>query len=292
MTSQSQASAGDLVVRIVRSAADDLDQTRAGMLEDVPDGLHQHRTRVRRLRSVLAGFRDVLDEPAVERLRVLYAEWGRQLGVARDLEVLADAGEAELASRGIADGAAFERLVDRPRAEYARAHARLGELIDLRRARERDRLLRGFVLEPRVDDPQAPADDLVSTVLRHEARRVLRAAKLLDGTDAPLHALRKAARRLRYVSEAIASAAPEVHPEQVATLADAGDAIHDRLGGHRDAVAFLAFVEREGVLAGRAGEPADVYGDIAHTVRAETGEKPPGVKKPLARIREARLALD
>ena len=108
MTSQSQASAGDLVVRIVRSAADDLDQTRAGMLEDVPDGLHQHRTRVRRLRSVLAGFRDVLDEPAVERLRVLYAEWGRQLGVARDLEVLADAGEAELASRGIADGAAFE----------------------------------------------------------------------------------------------------------------------------------------------------------------------------------------
>ena len=46
------------------------------------------------------------------------------------------------------------------------------------------------------------------------------------------------------------------------------------------------------MLAGRAGEPADVYGDIAHTVRAETGEKPPGVKKPLARIREARLALD
>ena len=51
MTSQSPASAGDLVVRIVRSAADDLDQTRAGMLEDVPDGLHQHRTRVRRLRT-------------------------------------------------------------------------------------------------------------------------------------------------------------------------------------------------------------------------------------------------
>ena len=76
-----------------------------------------------------------------------------------------------------------------------------------------------------------------------------------------------------------------------ATFAGAGDVIHDRLGGHRDALAFLAFVEREGVLAGRAGEPADVYGDIAHTVRAEMGEKPPGVKKPLARIREARLAL-
>ena len=136
-----------------------------------------------------------------------------------------------------------------------------------------------------------PAEDLVPTVLRHEARRVLRAAKLLDGTDAPLHALRKTARRLRYVSEAIASAAPDVQPEHVATFAGAGDVIHDRLGGHRDALAFLAFVEREGVLAGRAGEPADVYGDIAHTVRAEMGEKPPGVKKPLARIREARLAL-
>ena len=36
----------------------------------------------------------------------------------------------------------------------------------------------------------------------------------------------------------------------------------------------------------------DVYGDIVRTVRGGTGEKPPGVKKPLARIREARLALD
>ncbi|MDZ8170899.1 CHAD domain-containing protein [Microbacterium xanthum] len=291
MSSRPDPRAGDLVSDIVRTAAAEMESTHRPMLEDVPDGLHQHRTRVRRLRSVLAGFRGSLDEPAVERLRVLYAEWGRQLGVARDVEVLAAAAEKALEARGIADGPAFERLVDEPRAEYARAHARLVEMSDLRRARERARLLAHFVGDLRVTDADSDAGLLVSTVLRHEARRVRRRARERDGTDATVHALRKAGRRLRYIAEAVAAAAPDLHAAEVSALAEAGDAVHDRLGAYRDAHTFAAAVRRHAVLAGRAGEPTDVYDDIERSTLEDIGAEPPALAEPLARIREARRAL-
>jgi len=291
MTRPSGLRSDDLLARILRTAADELEATRAPMLEDLPDALHQHRTRVRRLRSVLAGFRDVLDEPAAERLRVLYAQWGSQLGVARDLEVLAAAAETALVERDVGDGPAFERLVEAPRVEYARAHARLVQLADLRRARERARLLEAFVAESRVEDGASPAEGPAIDVLRREARRVGRRADARDGTDASLHALRKAGRRLRYISEAIAAAAPDLHPGEVTALAEAGDIVHDRLGAHRDARSFARFVEREAVLAGRAGEPTEVYDDIVRAAREQAAGGPPALKKPLARIGEARRAL-
>ena len=81
--------AEDVVTAVLRTAADDVVRTRNAALADEPDGVHQHRVRVRRLRSILAGFRGSLDTRTADLLRVRYAEWGRELGVVRDIEVRA-----------------------------------------------------------------------------------------------------------------------------------------------------------------------------------------------------------
>src|SRR6478735_7040916 len=96
----------------VRTAAEEVEETTAAALADEPDGVHQHRVRVRRLRSVLAGFRDSLDGPAADDVRARFREWGGELGVVRDMEVRAEVAETELAAAGIADPAMIHRLVD------------------------------------------------------------------------------------------------------------------------------------------------------------------------------------
>ena len=81
------ATAGDVIRSILGTTAERLFDTETDAMADEPDGLHQHRTHVRRLRSILAGFRDYLDEAAAQELRVRFDEWGSQLGIVRDIEV-------------------------------------------------------------------------------------------------------------------------------------------------------------------------------------------------------------
>ena len=56
--------ADDVIRSILRMTADRLTASQSDAIADAPDGVHQHRTDVRRLRSVLAGFRTYLDESA------------------------------------------------------------------------------------------------------------------------------------------------------------------------------------------------------------------------------------
>src|SRR5687768_5474381 len=131
----------------MRRAADEVVRTEAPALADEPDAVHQHRVRVRRLRSVLAGFEESFDTRQTERLRVAYAEWGSQLGVVRDVEVRASVAAETLELAGIDDPAVVHRLVDSEREAYPVAHARLVELAASPRAQERGRVLRRFVDE-------------------------------------------------------------------------------------------------------------------------------------------------
>jgi CHAD domain-containing protein len=247
--------------------------------------------RVRRLRSVLAGFEDELDARAAERVRVAYAEWGRELGVVRDIEVRADVAEDALDRAGIDDPDVARRLIDVERAAYSGAHARLVELAREPRARARERMLSSLVEEPGIVQPEAAAEEVVAGVLRAQARRVRKAARRVDGTDDAYHALRKAARRMRYVAEAVAESAPGLYPSAVDDLARAGDRLHDALGGHRDAVLFAEHVAREGVLAARAGERSEAYDLIAALARADAASQLATVPKALRGLRAAASGL-
>ncbi|MFB7892908.1 CHAD domain-containing protein [Microbacterium sp. NPDC056044] len=282
---------GDVVGEIVRRAAAEVEDTAAAALADEPDGVHQHRVRVRRLRSVLGGFRDELDTRAAERLRVAYASWGRELGVVRDIEVRADVAEQLLERAEIGDPDVLHRLVESEREAYPTAHARLVELARSPRSEERTRLLRTFADPVVVAEPERPAADVIAAVLAKQAQRVEKAEDRLDGSDERYHELRKAARRLRYVAEAVADAAPGLFAKQVEALADAGDDVHDALGAHRDAMLLAERVTHEGALAGRAGEPSDAYGTIADLLRDEAQERLDEVPSALSRVEAAASRL-
>ncbi|MFF2487517.1 CHAD domain-containing protein [Microbacterium sp. NPDC058062] len=289
--SRKNPTVGEVLGEILRRAAAEVEDSAAAALADEPDGVHQHRVRVRRLRSVLGGFREALDARAAERVRVAYAEWGRELGVVRDIEVRADVAEHLLERAEIDDPAVVHRLVESQREAYPVAHERLVELARSPRAEKRARLLREFVDSAVVAEPDRSAADVLAAVLATQARRVEKAEGRLDGSDEAHHELRKAARRTRYVAEAIADVAPDLFPQQVEAIADAGDDLHDALGAHRDAMLLARRVSHEGALAGRAGELSDAYETIAGLAREEAEERLDEVPSALRKLKEAASRL-
>lgn len=260
---QNDLAIGTVLGDILRRAADEVVRTEAPALADEPDAVHQHRVRVRRLRSVLAGFEDSFDTGQTDRLRVAFAEWGSQLGVVRDIEVRAAVAAETLELAGISDPAIVRRLVGSEREAYPVAHARLVELATSPRARDRARTLERFVEAMFVVEHDRPATAVLAAVLRTQVKRVRRAERRLDGSTERLHDLRKAARRAKYVAEAIADAAPEWLPKPVQAIAEAGDDLHDALGGHRDLTLLAQHARREGARAAHAGQWSEDYETLA-----------------------------
>jgi CHAD domain-containing protein len=271
----------------VRTAAAEVEETAAAALADEPDGVHQHRVRVRRLRSVLAGFRDRLDRETADGMRARFAEWGGELGAVRDMEVRADVAEQELADAGIDDPDMVRRLVAGDRRAHARAHARLVALAATPEAAERRNTLAALAAASVTGTSDEKAAPFIAAVLAAQARRVRKAAGRIDGSEESYHAVRKSARRLRYVAEAVARSAPGLYETQVEELAGVGEALHDALGGHRDAVLFADHVARESVLAARAGEWIEAYPAIEASARAAAAERLAELPHALHRLRRA-----
>ncbi|PZU40185.1 MAG: hypothetical protein DI573_04815 [Microbacterium sp.] len=286
MSDDARPPIGDVVREIVRASAASVVDTRGAALADETDGVHRHRTAVRRVRSVLAAFAPPLDLAAARRVRVVFAEWGGQLGVVRDAEVRADAAAQALEKQQIADDGIRRRLVDDELLQYQRLHARLVELAEGERLAEADALLRDLAADPVLEGAEESARRALRRILRREVRRVRRAAKRQDGSVERLHEVRKAGRRLRYVGEAIGAATP-LFADIVADLAAAGEAVHDLLGDHRDLVIFAERVERERARAARAGEPVAAYDALAAEARATADRRLEGLDDALARIRTA-----
>lgn len=281
----------EIVGDILGGARTELIQTWPAARDDDPDGVHQHRVRVRRLRSVLGGFRHVLDPSVARMLRVRYDEWGHELGVVRDLEVLAELGEGALQACDIDDADVRRRVVEQHRDECRRAHGRLLELAVHPRADERRRLLDEAAEHPLLADPTASARDTLAGVLGHEARRVRRAAKGVDGSLDAFHVLRKAGRRLRYNAEAIAAVAPELFGDELDGLAAGGDDIHDMLGDHRDGLILTRSLEIARAQARRAGEPAAAYDVLIAHVHREAERSLEGLDDVVRRVRRAAAEL-
>ncbi|MBW9110597.1 CHAD domain-containing protein [Microbacterium ureisolvens] len=278
---------GAVLDQIVHRAAEEVEATAAAALSDEPDGVHQHRVRVRRLRSVLAGFQDSLDTRSAQRLRVAFSQWGSELGVVRDIEVRAAVAEETMREAGIEDAEVVRRLIDSEREAYVAAHARLVELANRTRAQERNQRLREFVDALVVAEPERDAAPVLSDVLQSQTKRVLRVGRHLDESDERYHDLRKAARRAKYVAEAVAEAAPGLWTKKVEALAEAGDDLHDALGDHRDGMLLAYRARHEGALAGRAGERADVYDTIADLAQKAAEEHLADVPKALRRLEDA-----
>lgn len=177
---------------------------------DDPEGPHQLRVGLRRLRSAFAVFAPVLDSPELERLKG-EARWlGREVGALRDLDVVA----GEIAHREAAlqpdepslallaaalDAAAAERrhhLVALLAGERAQTL-----VLDLVRFAE----TRGWLVPSDCEQTArlaAPVPELASAVLDKvwkQVRRHARAIETLSVTQR--HELRKRLKKLRYTVE-------------------------------------------------------------------------------------------
>jgi inorganic triphosphatase YgiF len=179
-----------------------------------PEGVHQLRVGLRRLRSALAFFGDVLPERQRDALRAETGSLARELGAARDLDVFADAWLAPLrAARP--DDAALAQLEAQVRSERAAEAERVRSLLcsvrfprlvlEVRRWLAR-RAWREQTLSAGSARLFLPARDVVGRRLekRHKrVRKLLRRHAELAPADR--HQLRIEAKKLRYAAEFSAS---------------------------------------------------------------------------------------
>ncbi len=271
---------------------------------DDPDGVHDMRVAIRRLRATLRTFRSMLDRERTEPLRAELQWLGGLLGAVRDGDVML---------RRFDDALAAESPDTIIGPVAPRIHERLGTST----VRARKALAAGLTSSRYVrilDELDAVVDgELIQATeqrLRRTARKAVRRADvrldvaltLPDGPngvpfpsssssaaasrDAALHDARKAYKRARYAAEALAPAAGA----PARRLAKRLRTLQDMLGEHQDSVVAAELLRDYGMRAHLDGDNAFSYGllyarqtaagarELADLSRARRRARRPGVR--------------
>lgn len=174
---------------------------------DDPEGPHQFRVGLRRLRVALALFRPAIGGPAADRLSE-EAKWlGREVGLTRDLDVVLDEVLAPALGEGNTSGHDHP-LLAALRSAASVERDRLRRLLGEARARRFLNSLRSFVahrgwlLPDDLDQTvrlARPLGELADAALRHRWKRASqRALNLPRQSAAERHEFRKELKKLRY----------------------------------------------------------------------------------------------
>jgi CHAD domain-containing protein len=258
--------AADVVLAALRAQVDALRDADLMIRTGQPDAVHRFRVACRRLRSILAAFRPVLERTATDPLRAELRAVGAQLSDARD-------GEVALAHLGDLVAAQPPELVPGPVAARVQQH-RLQEQArgaeEARRVVDDERYLRLVdALHALLADPPlaAGAGDRADRVLRDAVRRTgKRLRSRIDeareaGPDDAAHALheaRKAAKRVRYTAEV----ATGTLGSRASALVDGMEHVQDVLGESQDTEVTRAWCERMAREAMAAGENPFAFGRL------------------------------
>ncbi|GAA1443365.1 CHAD domain-containing protein [Leifsonia poae] len=195
------------------------------------DAVHQARTRVRRIRSVLSVYRRAFVEEDAQVMRARLRRLGSALGETRDLEVRAKDLEDLLAAETAPDVVdAVLGFAQDARRAY---DASLAGLIRRLNGRAHRRLLadlQAFAARPPLRKRGRKHPNRVArNGMEKAARRVARGD--LDSLE-KLHELRKSARRLRYAADAVS----DTLGRDAVRISSAAETLQDALGDHRDLV--------------------------------------------------------
>jgi CHAD domain-containing protein len=200
-----------------------------------PEGVHRMRVASRRMREVVALFRDALPA-ATQALRSELGWARRSLGDMRDLDVQIAKLESEAAA---ADGGdALGPLIARLEREREDARGRMLAALDSARFEELLAALDAATAELDAGGPNGATEPGVGEgaprALRRRMAQVRRRGDRLDAgsPDAELHALRIRVKRLRYALEFLAP----LYPKAAAGLLPGLVELQDGLGRHQDAV--------------------------------------------------------
>jgi CHAD domain-containing protein len=259
----SGAPAGDVVRAALELQVRALQDADLMVRTGQPDGVHQVRVACRRLRSLLAAFRPVLDRAQTDPLREELAQVGAALSPTRDSEValahlrdLVAAQPAELVLGPVA--ARLQQAVvkeDQAGDESARKALSSAAYLQLR-----DDLDALVAAPPLTADAGRPADEVLREVLAHAGRRLRRAVHAARDSEhaEALHDVRKAAKRVRYTAEA----AVPVLGRPVAELVGALKGVQEVLGDRQDTFVTRPLCHQLGLQAFAAGENAWTWGRL------------------------------
>jgi CHAD domain-containing protein len=239
-------------------------------LDAGPVGVHQARVSTRRLRSDLRTFRELLAPGFGEGLRDSLSGLARELGAVRDADVLLMRLDRQATKLDRADANAARRLLTRLRRQRQDALRHLLEVLEGEPYLELlDRLV-DAANHPAVLRQAAvlPARDALAKVASGPWRKLVkRAEELGDGaTDAQLHELRIAVKRVRYAADAAALAIGDAAPH-----ADALAELQGVLGEQHDAVVAEQWL-RSTVTAGTSRNQALAAGLLVAQQRREAAE--------------------
>ena len=277
-TAQTGATAGSFLHTALSDQVASLLAADVQLRTEQPDAVHQVRVAARRLRSSLAALRDVLEPEATLPVREELRWLGGQLSEARDDEValthlreLVAAEPDELVLGPVAARLQQTQL----QGERAGLDRALETLSDPRYLHLLD-ALHGMLAEPPFTDR---AGDRLQPVLQDALRRSVRrlqrhmaTARAASGAERheALHAVRKAAKRVRYATELAGS---ELRGAKDVTRV--AKQIQKTLGEVQDTVVTRELCRRLGLVAFAQGENSFPFGRLhaLEQARAERGEE-------------------
>jgi inorganic triphosphatase YgiF len=215
----------------------------AGIAGD-PEGIHQMRVAVRRLRTALLLFEPHLEAHATARFEDALRRLGRTFGEARDWDVFC--GQILQQPLGSASGwcgPLEQPAAARREAAHRKSTHELQEppftalVLGLAAWSEQGRAMPGLIGD---DQLRRPIEELCPRLLDRLARKVKRRGRHIDGSDAARHALRKSLKKLRYATDYLQSLYPR---KPVKYYRRACKKLLRVLGDINDAVAASALAE-------------------------------------------------
>lgn len=249
-----QPSAAEVVTAgLVASAARFVDHIAAVVLDEDPEGVHQARVGMRRLRSDLRTASSLLDARIVEPLR-LELDWlMKEFGEVRDLDVLlaglrSAVGSLDPRDRQGADAVLVQASQDRAEAyERLRATLRTPRCAALLEATTRVAKAPPFTRRAAKRPAAQILPRLVRGPLRDLRRERRKQGDLPD--DEGLHRLRIRVKRVRYAAEMAAPVAGKKARRASREMAN----VQDLLGEHHDAITAVARLRALGARTDPSG---------------------------------------
>ncbi len=261
---------GRVLQRLLVEQAAELARRDSEIRRGEPDAVHTARVATRRMRSALATYRPLVDPGVADPIRRELGWLARTLGDARDLEVACE----RLLGMVDAEPAAF--VVGPVRARIAATYAgregaatgAVTDALDSRRYLDLLAALDRLTADPPwTEQAGEPARDVVRALVLRDWDRLRDRVEAIAGAedrDVAVHEARKAAKRLRYVVEALVPA----WGRDARRLAKAGKQLSQLLGERQDSVVtrrdLLALAEE----ASASDESTFTYGRL-HALEQE-----------------------
>ena len=287
--------AGEVVVASLGEQLAALQRADLMVRTDVADGVHQVRVAARRLRSILAAYRPVLDRTSTDAVRDELQWLGQELSGTRDAEVslehLRELVAAQPVEFVLGPVAARLQQAELQGGSAGTDHA-VAALSTPRYLTLLDTLHSLVAQPPLAQRATEPAADVLADVLRHTVKRLRKLVGTAEdaefaepegaGQEAvaspyelALHEVRKAGKRVRYTAEVAAPVLDGTRKDgAVMGVVDAVKQLQDVLGDRQDTVVTRELCRTLGLAAFAAGENAWTFGRLhaleeARAVQAE-----------------------